>query len=286
MPSPLDTLAATQGRIVVLSPHLDDAVLSLGASIAYVARRGADVDVVTVLAGDPTFSAPAGRYDRSCGFTTAGEAAGARQEEDAKACKLIGARPIWLPFWDGYYPGGADKETIVQAIEAALPDTGLLLIPGFPLLHPDHIWLTKLVLTDLASSIPLGLYMEQPYAMSGFFGSKVPASARVRGVISGLRARQKKRLTIETPTSLTRLMGNVEGWVGLRASPGDWVAKQRAIGTYRSQLPKLGLLVRTRLGIFEWCWGGEAFAPLPEDVWLTKSRLQREPAQKGHRSSP
>ena len=119
----LDVLAATERRIVVLSPHLDDAVLSIGASIAGLTRRGARVDVVTVLAGDPLLSAPAGAYDRSCGFTNAGEAAGIRRSEDALACGTIGANPVWLPFRTGdycRYPGAATEQTIVSAIESTL----------------------------------------------------------------------------------------------------------------------------------------------------------------------
>jgi hypothetical protein len=42
-----------QGRVVVVSAHLDDAALSLGATIARVASMGGEVSVLTVLAGDP-----------------------------------------------------------------------------------------------------------------------------------------------------------------------------------------------------------------------------------------
>jgi LmbE family N-acetylglucosaminyl deacetylase len=40
-------------RIVVVSPHLDDGVLSLGASIASWSRSGATVELLTVLGCDP-----------------------------------------------------------------------------------------------------------------------------------------------------------------------------------------------------------------------------------------
>ncbi|MDP9436492.1 MAG: PIG-L family deacetylase, partial [Actinomycetota bacterium] len=44
---------AWRGRVAVVSPHLDDAVFSLGASIRGAVRRGTRVEVLTVLAGLP-----------------------------------------------------------------------------------------------------------------------------------------------------------------------------------------------------------------------------------------
>ena len=89
------------GDVAVLSPHLDDAILSLGAAIS--GARG-DVRVVTVFAGDPDSTLAAGEWDSRAGFRTVGEAARARREEDALACADVGARPVWLPFVDDQYP--------------------------------------------------------------------------------------------------------------------------------------------------------------------------------------
>ncbi len=91
-------------RLVILSPHLDDAALSLGATIAYASEVGLAVTVLTVLAGDPDSEEPAGTWDTICGFATAGEAARVRRAEDANACEILGAEPMWLPF--AYGDGG------------------------------------------------------------------------------------------------------------------------------------------------------------------------------------
>src|SRR2546423_11731536 len=99
--------AKLQGRVVVLSPHLDDAVFSVGAALAHAARHGADVLVITVLAGDPESSVPAGRWDGAAGYRTEGEAAAKRREEDARACARIGARTAWPTDGDGPYGPGA-----------------------------------------------------------------------------------------------------------------------------------------------------------------------------------
>ena len=45
------------GRVVVVSPHLDDAVLSLGATMAHAIESGAKVEVLTVFGCEPTSSA-------------------------------------------------------------------------------------------------------------------------------------------------------------------------------------------------------------------------------------
>jgi LmbE family N-acetylglucosaminyl deacetylase len=256
----LDRLAAaSEGRIVVLSPHLDDAVLSLGASIAYLSRQGTDVDVVTVLAGEPSLHVPAGSFDRSCGFSTAGEAARVRQAEDAEACKIVGARPIWLPFWNGHYshrPEAAGLPTILESISAVLEEAGLVMLPGFPLLHPEHAWLSELVLEKLHPDVPVCLYVEQPYAMYRFFGSSLRVESPIRGVTAGLRARRKPTIEIESPLSPS--FGLDVDWRHLNPSRRDWLAKQRSIAAYRSQLPELGRLMKARLIVWEWCWGGEA----------------------------
>lgn len=154
--------AQLEGEIVVVSPHVDDAALSLGAAISHAARNGSRVTVLTVLAGDAGSTEPAGEWDRRCGFGTAGEAAAARREEDAAACDRLGASPVWLPFFDHQYErGGRDDEILAAVVEAA--GSSLVLLPGFPLEHPDHRWLHEL----LERAFPAerrGLYVEQPYA--------------------------------------------------------------------------------------------------------------------------
>jgi len=67
------------GRLVVVSPHLDDAVLSLGATLAHAVESGATVEVLTVFACALGSSAPTDDWDRKSGFTTEGQAAQQRR---------------------------------------------------------------------------------------------------------------------------------------------------------------------------------------------------------------
>src|SRR5919109_2160206 len=87
-PSPV--VIELEGKVVVLSPHLDDAVLSIGAGIRRATRLSrAGVTTVTVMGCDPHSHAPAGFWDRQSGFRTEGEAARRRREEDRRACQLV-----------------------------------------------------------------------------------------------------------------------------------------------------------------------------------------------------
>jgi len=201
---------ALQGRIAALSPHLDDAALSVGAALWSAARAGAAVSVVTVLAGDPASTLLAGRWDRRAGFATAGEAARVRRQEDARACRILGARPVWLPFADEQYERAPDEE-IWTELAPIVNRANVVLIPGFPLVHPDHAWLTALV-CDRLPSASLALYVEQPYAMI-----------------------VRRQLSAPPPGRAGTLGAEVE-WEALRPGFRAWLAKQRAARAYASQL--------------------------------------------------
>ena len=160
-------------RIVALSPHLDDAVLSVGALLAGRARHGALVTVVTVLAGEPGSDEPAGDWDRQAGFRTAGEAALARREEDRRACGRIGAEPVWLAHtFRGAVP--PDEGRVRDDLAAAVAGADAVLVPGFPLQHPEHAWLHDLVLSNAPAGTHIVLYAEQPYVR--WTGANPPAA--------------------------------------------------------------------------------------------------------------
>lgn len=210
-------------RIVVVSPHLDDGVLSLGTSIAAWSRAGATVALLTVLGCDPGSAAPAGGWDSRGGFATEGESARARREEDRRACTAIGATPVWLPFGSVDYERHGDEEDVRRAVTPAVDGADLVLVPGFPLTHPDHEWLVR----TLAAGGPVGrrvaLYAEQPY------------TCRV-GVEPKL------------PDWLSEAVGGASAFAPLRAQPRNRLAKWRAIRHYRSQLPLLGMHRSVRRG--------------------------------------
>jgi LmbE family N-acetylglucosaminyl deacetylase len=196
---------------VVVSPHLDDGVLSLGAAISHARRRGAQVAILTVLAGEPSSSAPAGPWDRKSGFGTAGEAARVRREEDRRACGILGAEPRWLPHEDHQYERRADDKAIRADVIEAVGDA-MVLLPGFPLSHDDHAWVAVLLEGAFARE-RVGYYVEQPYAIwtgDQPFDWVAPGSAH--------------------PAQ----------WRPAAADARDRLRKLRACRAYASQLPHLG----------------------------------------------
>jgi len=208
------------GRVAVLSPHLDDAILSLGAAIAH---SRAEITVVTVFAGDPDSAEPAGPWDSRAGFRTEGDAARARRREDELACRDVGARAVWLPFGDHQYPRD-DDGAVAAAVEEAVAGADTVLVPAFPLLHDDHSRLLALVERSGLGGRRLGRYVEQPYAAVW--------SDREAG----------------------------DGWLPLAAGLPDRLRKLRACRRYATQLPLLsrsGPILRPLFG-YEAARGGES----------------------------
>ncbi len=152
----IEPAVARARRIVVVSPHLDDGVLSLGAAMSSWVRDGARVELLTVLACDPASDAPAGGWDARGGFATEGASARARREEDSRACAILGVVPVWLPFGSVDYERHGSEDDVRAAVEEEVRGADEMLVPGFPLTHPDHAWLAGL-LTGTAR------YLEEPY---------------------------------------------------------------------------------------------------------------------------
>ena len=150
------------GTIVVVSPHSDDGILSLGAAMARWVRAGRRVELLTVLALDPASEAPTLGWDRRAGFATEGEAARARRTEDGAACAVLGVAPHWLPFGSVDFERHGNDEEIWEAISGHVREAGVVLVPGSPLTHPDHAWLSAL-LADRIAPERMALYAEQPY---------------------------------------------------------------------------------------------------------------------------
>lgn len=247
-----------EGRLVVLSPHLDDAALSLGTTIAHASRTGSKVHVVTVRAGNPESGAAAGEWDRMCGFATAGEAARERRREDERACEILGAVPEWLPFVDADYPESEKDDTIWSEIAARLTSADLVFVPGFPLEHPNHAWLTQLVLERAPTDTKLALYVEQPYMNLRVMERGYTPRTLGRTLHIALRTPAGRRLQRPDASGLIpeSVARRVE-WVASPASRRERRAKDEAIRAYASQLDALGRRLIPRIRLYEWGWGGE-----------------------------
>jgi LmbE family N-acetylglucosaminyl deacetylase len=226
---------ASGRRVVVVSPHLDDAVLSIGAAVAAWSRAGAGVEILTVLGCDPGSTALAGGWDRRGGFATEGEAARARREEDRGACAVLGATPVWLPFGSVDYERHGGEAEVRARVAEVVAGADVALAPGYPLAHPDHEWLLRTLAAGALGRRRLGLYAEQPYARRTGGGPRLPAW----------------------------LEHAVDGTPGFEPVPVSFVArvaKWRAIRCYRSQLALLGMGRSLRRGPHVLAWRTESVA--------------------------
>lgn len=127
-------------KILLISPHFDDALLSAGQLLA--GRQNADV--VTVFGGAPV-EVLLSDYDAKCGFETSEQAVLARREEDNNALALVGANPIHWHFIDGQYgevgqlwdnlPFSIGSETLKQLEKEEYE----FIVAPLGLGHPDHM---------------------------------------------------------------------------------------------------------------------------------------------------
>lgn len=152
------------GRLLVVSPHLDDAVFSCEALLKF-AR---DAHVLTVFGGDAPFGAPISQWDRQCGFTSGSNVMEARRAEDARALAGLGATPIWGDeLQEGYRVEDVDHQRLTDLIAGTI-DTVRPTHILFPLglSHRDHLIVAD-TSANLARSLRLSnsyVYAERPYS--------------------------------------------------------------------------------------------------------------------------
>ncbi len=77
--------------LIVLSPHLDDAVFSVGGLIVKTATTGGKVEVVTFFTGTADPGTGSRRFRAFSDYEV-------RKREDARALQALGASPHWLDY--------------------------------------------------------------------------------------------------------------------------------------------------------------------------------------------
>jgi LmbE family N-acetylglucosaminyl deacetylase len=92
-------------RLLAISPHLNDAVLSIGAGLAQAVQDGAKVTVYTVFAGTapPPYSAAAERMHAIWGLSPDDDASLCRRKEDIAALDHLGVTYRHGRFLDSIY---------------------------------------------------------------------------------------------------------------------------------------------------------------------------------------
>jgi LmbE family N-acetylglucosaminyl deacetylase len=131
---------AVFGRIVVVSPHFDDAAMGAGHLLASYE----DTTVVTVLAGPPpSYPDPPSEWDALGGFVAGDDVVAARRLEDVAAMAVLESPYRWLEFSDHQYLAPPDRPTpadVAPTLAAAIDELDPTAV-FFPmgLGNPDHV---------------------------------------------------------------------------------------------------------------------------------------------------
>jgi len=126
-------------RVLIVSPHLDDAVLGCARFMA--AHPGCTV--VTVFAGNPPrYPDPMRLWDVQSGFGPDDDVMEARRKEDHAALSVLDARPVHFDFVEHTYREGDQPvapDVIAPVVAATLREIApTLIIAPFGLANPDH----------------------------------------------------------------------------------------------------------------------------------------------------
>jgi LmbE family N-acetylglucosaminyl deacetylase len=210
-------------RLLVISPHLDDAVLSCGALL--LAHPGAVV--ATLFASSPVaYTDPLNEHDTDCGFAPGDDTMAVRRDEDVRALAAVGAASRWLPLCQNSHVERADPiaEPVgaADALIATIDDVGpTCVVAPLGLSHADHqaCHVSALAARARTNGVPWLWYSDLPYVF-------IP-----RVLAARFRALHK---------------------LGITASPAcpsvshDFDAKWRAFEEYVTQVPVLERLWQLR----------------------------------------
>ncbi len=214
--------------ITILSPHLDDAVLSCW----HVLDGPGDVSVVNVFAGVPAASCDLPEWDRVTGATNSSRRVIERQAEDAEALSLAGRRAVNLGFLDEQYR--LEEQLLGPLIDhvlAALVPGSTLYAPASLGEHPDHDLVRALGLELHSRGFAVRLYADLPHAVRFGWPAWVTASNGQSDV--DVDAFWTGRLT-SVGLSRERLTPTVR-----RLTAENQDRKLAAVTTYRTQWPAL-----------------------------------------------
>jgi len=202
---------ATAQPVVVISPHLDDAVLGCGQLL--VMHPGSVV--ITALAGPPAGYETVTVWDAAAGFGPGDDVIAARRAEDHAALAILHAHPVWLDFLDDQYGDSPSVARLAGGLEQAIIATGLttIYIPlGF--FHTDH------KLTHAAM-----LRVRGRHPTFAWFGYEEPNYR----LVSHLRSERLQAL----------LAAGITATPAGTSSDAGRDAKRAAVAEYRSQLRAL-----------------------------------------------
>jgi LmbE family N-acetylglucosaminyl deacetylase len=212
------TLAWMSSPAVILSPHLDDAVLSCW----HLLDGAGDVRVITVFAGIPPAGSDPGWWDRANGHADSAQAVRARIDEDRAALALAGRCGVNLDFLDAQYrPAPGDPRLLATVLRERIPGGALVYAPVAigRKVHPDHGALRTAALDLRASGYRTALYADLPHANRSAAAGWPEKAPRVDGLVAIQR----------------------------RLDPRSFARKVAAVRRYRSQVASIERAFKRRI---------------------------------------
>jgi LmbE family N-acetylglucosaminyl deacetylase len=216
-------------RVLVISPHLDDAVISVGATIAHRTLRGLTTEVATVFAGanPDRLSRAARAFHRDCGLGA--NAVAVRKKEDAEALAALGASSKHLRYLDAIYRAAPNGRRLAR--------------------HRQHMFKTSVseeehLVTDIAETLAdLATRFEPEVVLTcAGFGSHIDHVV-TRAATQRWTRRERRPLLLweDLPYMVNEpISGKVPG-CPVRSSPPAkaWELKWQAVRSYESQIRML-----------------------------------------------
>jgi LmbE family N-acetylglucosaminyl deacetylase len=210
-------------RIVVLSPHFDDAAMGAG----HLLGSYDETTVVTVLGGrPPSYPDPPSDWDALGGFKAGDDVVALRREEDAAAMQVLESSYRWLEFADHQYLAPPDRPRpeevapVLAATIAELNPTSVFVPMGLG--NPDHVMVhdaSLLVRADEAEGGGTGQASREWFCYEDHGYKHIP----------GLLAWRVAKLLRSKPWPTPAIVPHVP----------DEERKRRAIWCYTSQIPPL-----------------------------------------------
>lgn len=149
-------------KIAVLSPHLDDAVLSCW----HVLEGREAVTVVNVFTGSPPPGAAVPPWDRLTGADDSLVRMRERRAEDQRALETVGCDSINLGLLDGQYDGArAAPARLADRLRAVLEPHTAVHAPAGLGGHGDHALVRDAAIELARSGWPLTLYADVPHGI-------------------------------------------------------------------------------------------------------------------------
>ncbi len=212
---------------VILSPHLDDAVLSCW----HLLSGPGDVEVINVFAGSPPPGSGASWWDRVTGATDSVTRMEERRAEDQEAFAIAGRTATHLDFLDEQYePADQSVDEIAATLRDLIDPDVIVYAPAALGDHADHERVRSAALALAAAGRPVRLYADHPHAVRRGWPAWISGADPKAG--RDVVAHWDRRLGA---VGLTRTRPAIH-----HLDASEQQRKLRAVSAYRTQINALG----------------------------------------------